>query len=67
MAYAGLGIEIAAPILLCTYLGYRADIWLGTEPWLLVVGALLGISATFYNLFRRVLPSRKGSDDGEGR
>ena len=60
-------MEIAVPILVCTYLGYRADVWLGTDPWLLVVGALLGIFVAFYNLFRRVLPSGEGSDDGEGR
>lgn len=67
MAYVGLGFEIAVPILLCTYLGYRADVWLGTEPWLLVVGALLGIAVAFYNLFRRVLPPKGGAEDGEGR
>ena len=65
-AYLGLGFEIAAPIVLCTFLGYKVDQWLGSEPWLLVVGSLLGMTLAFYNLFRRVLGT-PGGKDGEGR
>jgi len=59
----GLGFEIAAPVILCTYCGYKADSWLGTAPWLLVVGSMLGIAVAFYNLFRRVAGGRRGSTD----
>jgi len=58
-------VEIAVPLVLFTFLGYRADRWLGTEPWLLVLGALLGMAIAFYTLFRRVQDS--GSDPGPGR
>lgn len=34
--------------------GYAADRWLNTEPWLLVVGLLLGIVVGFYELARLV-------------
>jgi len=61
-----LGFEIAAPVVLCTYLGYKADSWLSTRPWLLVAGAMLGIALSFYNLFRRVGCGPRGSD-GEPR
>lgn len=61
-----MGFEIAVPIALCTFLGYKADQWLGTEPWLLVVGALLGMTLSFYNLFRRVSPGRGGTDGEDG-
>ena len=56
----GLGFEIAAPLVVGIYAGYRLDLWLGTEPWLMLVGALLGMTAGFYSFFRKVLPPRDG-------
>jgi F0F1-type ATP synthase assembly protein I len=41
-------------ILLLGGLGYFADGWLGTEPWLLLGGLLLGIVVGFYELARVV-------------
>ena len=35
--------------------GYWLDSRLGTAPWLLLVGALLGITAGFYHFFSVVL------------
>ncbi len=32
--------------------GFWADRWLGTSPWLLLVGLGVGIAAGFTNLFR---------------
>jgi ATP synthase protein I len=32
--------------------GYWADRWLGTSPWLLLLGLGTGIAAGFVNLFR---------------
>lgn len=63
-AYAGLGLEIVVPILLGLYIGYRVDMWLGTRPWLFLVGALAGMVMGFYTFIKRVLPAGK---DGEGR
>jgi ATP synthase protein I len=34
--------------------GYYADRWLGTSPWLTMLGLLLGIAAGFVSLFRTV-------------
>lgn len=61
MAYLGLGFELAAPVLVGTYVGYRLDRWLETSPWFLILGALLGIAAGFLNFFRRVLPPKDGA------
>ena len=55
----GLGFEIAIPVLLGVYVGYRLDLWLETSPWLLVVGAFAGLGLSFYVLFRRVLGQGK--------
>jgi len=61
-SFVGLGLEIAVPVVLFTFLGYKADGWLGTEPWLLVVGALLGMAVSFYTLFKRVQGSGQKPD-----
>ena len=54
-ALVGLGIEMAASIVLCMYAGYRMDRWLDTKPLWFLVGAILGMVLGFYNFFRRVL------------
>ena len=42
--------------------GYWADRWLGTQPWLLLLGLGVGIAAGFVNLFRAI-KHLSGSDD----
>jgi F0F1-type ATP synthase assembly protein I len=34
------------------FLGLFADNWLGTDPWLVVVGSIAGIYAGFVNVWR---------------
>ena len=58
-SYLGLGFEIAIPVLLGIYIGYRLDRWLDTSPWLLVVGAFAGVGLSLYGLFRRTLGQTK--------
>jgi len=42
----------AGSILSGALLGLLADRWLGTEPWLVVIGSLLGIYSGFVNVWR---------------
>lgn len=42
----------AGSILSGALLGLLADRWLGTEPWLVVIGSLLGIYSGFVNAWR---------------
>ena len=56
----GLGFEIAVPVVLFMFAGYKADGWLETEPWLFVVGALLGVTIGFYSFFKRVQRYSRG-------
>lgn len=63
MRYVGLGFEIAVPLLIGVWIGYRVDIWLDTKPWFLLLGSLLGMAAGFSSFFRVVLP-RKADRDG---
>ena len=42
----------AGSIISGTLLGLLADNWLGTDPWLVVIGSLAGIYAGFLNVWR---------------
>ena len=45
--------------------GYYLDRWLGTSPWLTLIGLLFGIAAGFVNLFRAVKRAERDIDDGK--
>ena len=51
----GIGFDMAVPVALFGLTGHWLDRWWGTEPWLLVVGLLLGMVTGFYTLWRRVV------------
>jgi len=57
---SGVGLTLVISTVLGLYGGLALDRWLGTSPWLMLVGLLLGIAAGFLNLFRAV-----GLFDGE--
>ena len=50
----GIGLEMVVPIVLFIYVGHRLDLWLESEPWFMVGGALIGIAVGFYSLYRAV-------------
>ncbi len=52
--YLGLGIEITISMVFFILLGYFADRWLGTSPWLLLLGIVLSVVATGATLYRAV-------------
>ena len=60
MRYAGLGVQLAASVLVCVLIGQWADRKLGTGGLFTIVGAFLGFGGTMYSLVRQL--SRK--DDG---
>jgi F0F1-type ATP synthase assembly protein I len=43
-------------IILLGGIGYVVDRWLGTSPWLLLAGLLLGLVVGFYELAKAVWP-----------
>lgn len=51
-AVAGASYTLIGGIILLGGLGYVADGWLGTDPWLLVGGLGLGIVVGFYELIK---------------
>jgi ATP synthase protein I len=45
--------------------GYFADRWLGTQPWLLLIGLGLGIAAASVNFYRTIKTlNRMDQSDG---
>jgi hypothetical protein len=51
-SWGTLGLEIVISILFGFWLGYKADAWLHTDPWLKLVGFFLGCGAAVKALMR---------------
>ncbi len=51
---AGLNVfsEFVAAIVVGAFVGWQADAWLGTKPWLMVAFLGLGTAAGFWNIYR---------------
>jgi len=50
--YMGLGFQVAGIMLFYVVLGLFLDRWLETTPWLLIVGAVLGMVSVFVQIVR---------------
>lgn len=50
------GYTLIGAIILLGGIGYGLDGWLGTKPWLLFSGLMLGIVVGFYELAKIVWP-----------
>jgi ATP synthase protein I len=51
IAYAAAFTLFASVVSLCG-IGWLLDRWLGTKPWLLVIGIVLGAAVGFYQFIR---------------
>ena len=48
-------------------LGYLADLWLGTDPWFVVIGILLGSYSGFVRMWHLSKQMLKGPDESASR
>ena len=48
----GLGVQFVVTILVCLFVGQWLDRKLGTTPWLLLAGVLLGAALGFWTMLR---------------
>ena len=62
---SSIGMALVVATVLGLVAGYYADRWLGTKPWLLLLGLGLGIAAGFVNLFRSVKRAERELDDSK--
>lgn len=56
--YAGLGLQFAVTLLLFVAAGIWLDTKLGSSPWFLILGVLLGGTGAFIAIMRAVPPAR---------
>jgi len=62
---AQVGLTLVVATVIGLGVGYYLDRWLGTKPWLTLVGLGFGIAAGFLNLFRAVKKlDQNGNDRG---
>ena len=53
--YVSLGLTFAGGILLFMAAGYALDRWIGTLPWLTLVGTIVGAVLSFLSVYRRLM------------
>jgi F0F1-type ATP synthase assembly protein I len=59
LQYAGAGLQFALTFLVLGAIGWWLDGRLGTGPWLMVLGILLGAAGAMYSLVRRLAPDQR--------
>jgi F0F1-type ATP synthase assembly protein I len=57
-----LGLELAVTVAVGGGAGYWLDSWLGSGPWLAVVGAAAGMVLAMYYLIRRANSADRDRD-----
>lgn len=61
-----LGTMLFACVAVGLGVGYFADRWLGTQPWLVLIGLGLGITAAGVNFYRTIKAlNRMDQSDGD--
>jgi ATP synthase protein I len=59
---SGIGLQLAATVLVGLGLGYLADRALHTSPWFLLAGLLLGVVGGGYSVVRTVMKEMRRSE-----
>ncbi|MBF0106211.1 MAG: AtpZ/AtpI family protein [Deltaproteobacteria bacterium] len=57
--FSGFGLQLGASFLLGIYGGKYLDGQLDTRPLFLVIGALLGMAAGFYSVYKLIVQTNK--------
>ena len=62
-SYLGVGLQFALSIVFFVYLGQWLDRRYGTEPWLLLIGLLLGAGGSFYSIYRKLMADLRREEE----
>ncbi|MEK6684295.1 MAG: AtpZ/AtpI family protein [Nitrospirota bacterium] len=60
-----IGVEMVVSTVVGAFLGYLLDSWLGTRPWIMVVGVLFGAVAGFRSVYRLANPGDSPEDKND--
>lgn len=55
-----VGVELVSALAVAVLIGWGLDTWLGTRPWMLGLFVLLGGAAGVANVWRLMMPAKKG-------
>lgn len=58
-----IGMTMVLSTIIGMAAGYYADRWLGTSPWLMLLGLMFGIAAGFVSMFRAVKAAERRMKD----
>ncbi|NNF27360.1 MAG: AtpZ/AtpI family protein [Gemmatimonadetes bacterium] len=64
--FSGYGMAWAFTTLLGFWVGLKLDEWLGTVPWLTILGAFGGAASGFYTLYVRFIVEPESKKDKQG-
>lgn len=62
-SYLGVGLQFALSIVLFVYLGQWLDRRFGTEPWMLLLGLLVGAGGSFYSIYRKLMADLRREEE----
>lgn len=57
--YAGAGLQLALTLVVFMFLGLWLDKRLGSSPWFLIIGVVIGAVGGFYSLYRRLMTANR--------
>lgn len=60
--YAGIGLELAASVVVLALLGWWVDHHFGTAPWGVLTGALIGLVGGMYSMVRAALEATRSPE-----
>lgn len=60
---SGLGCSVVASLLVCIGAGILVDRWLGTDPFGVLIGMVLGLVAAGYSFYELIAVSNRKRDD----
>jgi F0F1-type ATP synthase assembly protein I len=54
-----MGIEFLVAVLLCLFAGKWLDARLGTAPFVMLLGVLVGAGVSIWSMYRKVFPGER--------
>ncbi|ANK82668.1 MAG: hypothetical protein TEF_19095 [Rhizobiales bacterium NRL2] len=60
-----ISAELVAAFLVCGFVGWWIDEWIGTRPWVFLAGLLIGGAVGIRNVYRVAMKFQKAAEERE--